>query len=93
MQCPAMPTISIFYGIEIRMYFRDHPPPHFSAEYQGHEANVSIATGEIIAGSLPRTARRLVKAWAREHQSELLANWERAQTDQPLERVPGADAD
>ena len=69
-----MPTISYFYGIEIRMYFRDHPPPHFSAEYQGQEANVSIATGEIIAGSLPRNARRLVKAWALDHHDELLAN-------------------
>jgi hypothetical protein len=24
-----MPTISWFYGIAIRMYFLDHPPPHF----------------------------------------------------------------
>jgi hypothetical protein len=46
----AMPTIAYFYGIAIRMYYLDHPPPHFSAQYGGHEANISIQTGEIIDG-------------------------------------------
>ena len=70
----AMPTISWFYGIAIRMYFVDHPPPHFQAVYGEHEANVSIATGEVIAGDLPGTAARLVKQWTLAHQAELQAN-------------------
>jgi hypothetical protein len=37
-----MPTIAWFYGIAIRMYFREHPPPHFHAIYGEHEATVSI---------------------------------------------------
>jgi hypothetical protein len=45
-----VPTIAYFYGIAIRMFFKDHPPPHFFASYSGHEANVSIATGEVIEG-------------------------------------------
>jgi Domain of unknown function (DUF4160) len=45
-----MPTIAWFYGIAIRMYFLDHPPPHFQAVYGEHEANVAIATGEVIHG-------------------------------------------
>jgi hypothetical protein len=49
-----MPIISLFFGIIIRMYHDDHPPPHFHASYQGFEAFVAIATGEIIAGSLPK---------------------------------------
>jgi hypothetical protein len=28
-----MPTISVFYGIVIRMFVKDHPPPHFHALY------------------------------------------------------------
>lgn len=56
-----MPTIAYFYGIAIRMYFNDHPPPHFFASYRGHEANVSIATGDVIEGHLPANAARLVK--------------------------------
>jgi hypothetical protein len=41
--------------------FFDHPPPHFFAAYSGHEANVSIETGEVIEGHLPTNAARLVK--------------------------------
>ncbi|KAA2241046.1 DUF4160 domain-containing protein [Salinarimonas soli] len=55
-----MPTISIFFGIVIQMYWRDHNPPHLHAFYQGHEALFEIETGEVIAGSLPATARRIV---------------------------------
>ena len=51
-----MPTITWFYGIAIRMYFKDHPPPHFEAIYGEYEANVTIATGEVIAVRLPATA-------------------------------------
>lgn len=87
-----MPTIAYFYGIAIRMYYVDHPPPHFCAEYAGHEANVSIETGEIIAGDLPRNAARIVREWALAHQAELLDNWNRCRAAQPLLRIPGADA-
>ncbi len=59
-----MPTISWFYGIAIRMYFLDHPPPHFEAIYGEHEANVSIETGEVTDGRLPAMAARLVKRGA-----------------------------
>lgn len=63
----VMPTIAYFYGIAIRMFFNDHPPPHFFASYSGHEANVSIETGEVIEGHLPANAARLVKQWAASH--------------------------
>jgi len=42
-----MSTLSIFFGIIIRMWHDDHPPPHIHAEYQGFEALVNIATGEV----------------------------------------------
>jgi hypothetical protein len=88
-----MPTIAWFYGIAIRMYFVDHPPPHFLAVYGEHEANVAIATGDIINGQLPRTAARLVKQWTLARQAELHANWERARARLPLERLAGPDDD
>ncbi len=31
-----MPEISLFYGIRVTMYYKDHMPPHFHAEYNGH---------------------------------------------------------
>lgn len=56
-----MPIISVFFGIVIRMYHDEHPPPHFHAAYQSFEALVGLADGEIIRGSLPKKAARLVR--------------------------------
>jgi len=46
-----MPELCRFYGIIIRMFWEDHPPPHFHASYGNNEALVDILTAEIIAGS------------------------------------------
>jgi hypothetical protein len=88
-----MPTISWFYGIAIRMYFLDHPPPHFAAVYNEYEANVAIETGEVIAGRLPRIAAQMVRQWTLAHRAELMENWRRARARLPLERIPGLDDD
>jgi hypothetical protein len=53
-----MPTISEFFGILIRMYWDDHPPPHFHALYGEHEAQYNIATLDITNGTLPRQRSR-----------------------------------
>ena len=55
-----MPRVSLFYGIAIYLYYRDHAPPHFHAIYGDDEAVFVIATGAILAGSLPRRARVMV---------------------------------
>lgn len=80
----TVPRISAFYGIVITMYFRDHPPPHFHAKYGEHVAEIAIATLELIDGWLPPRALRLVLEWAREHQDELQANWDRARAHEAL---------
>ena len=79
-----MPRISEFYGILIYMYFKDHAPPLFHAIYAEYEAEVAIATGDIIRGSLPRRARRLVEEWAEAHRVELEDDWARAQSGESL---------
>lgn len=56
-----MPTLSIFFGIIIKMRHDDHPPPHIHVEYQGFTALVEISTGNIIAGDLPRKWLQLSK--------------------------------
>jgi hypothetical protein len=88
-----MPVISYFFGIYIRMYHGDHAPPHFHAAYQGHEAFIDIASGEVLEGKLPNKAARLVKDWCLEHQRELLADWALAQAYEPLHAISGADND
>jgi hypothetical protein len=88
-----VPIISIFFGIVIRIYHREHPPPHFHASYQGFEALIVIETGEVLAGSLPKRALRIVQDWAARHREELLANWQRGVDLLPMEMIPGADLD
>jgi hypothetical protein len=88
-----VPTISWFYGIAIRMYVRDHLPPHFHAIYGEHEAFVGIETGEVIEGALPRAAARLVREWALARQDQLVENWRRARRGEQPERIAGLDAD
>ncbi len=66
-----MPIISTFFGIVIRMFYQDHAPPHFHAEYQGQQAKFDF-TGQLLAGSMrSRTALRLVREWAETHRAEL----------------------
>jgi hypothetical protein len=83
-----IPRISFFYGIAIFMYFIEgiHAVPHFHARYAGAAASVDL-DGNVIAGSLPPRARSLVGDWAALHRDELLANWDRARNDQPLESI------
>jgi hypothetical protein len=88
-----VPTIAWFYGIAIRMYVRDHAPPHFHAIYGGHEANVAIGTGEVIEGALPKAAARLVKEWTLARQHELTENWRRARAGEQPQRIAGLDAE
>jgi hypothetical protein len=82
-----MPRISEFFGVVIAMYFGDHNPPHFHAEYAGDEAEFAIDTLEQLQGHLPRRARAMVLEWASLHRRELRANWERARRHIPLDAI------
>ncbi len=70
-----MPEISRFLGIIIRMFIKEHNPPHFHAFYGGDVAVFSIETGQMIQGNFPSKKATLVTAWAIIHQKELLKNW------------------
>lgn len=82
-----MPVISTFFGIVIRMFYREHGVSYFHAEYQGQQATFTF-DGEILAGSLQsRTAQRLIREWSLAHRRELDANWVRMKSGEPLERI------
>ncbi len=83
-----MPEICRFYGIIIKMYFDDHAPPHFHAQYGEHEALLDIKTLGIISGSLPPKALGLVTEWATLYKDSLMADWEKAKNLEPLDRIP-----
>ncbi|MEK7287933.1 MAG: DUF4160 domain-containing protein [Elusimicrobiota bacterium] len=82
-----MPEISRFLGIVIKMFFDDHNPPHFHAEYSGDTALVDIRSLSVFSGRLPPRVMGLVIEWATLHRQELLADWERAQAQQALEKI------
>lgn len=79
-----MPTISMFRGIKITMYWNDHQPPHFHAFYGDNEVLVSIRDLEALEGSLPNKQLKMLLGWAALHQEELLENWALAQDKQEL---------
>ena len=70
-----MPEVTRFYGITIKIFFGDHPPPHFHAIYGDFNALIGITSLEIIEGDLPRRAEKLVMEWATLYQDELLSMW------------------
>jgi hypothetical protein len=63
------------------------------AKYHGSEAQVRISDGEIHRGLLLPTAGRHVKRWVQRYKAELERNWQRGQTLEPLERIPGLEND
>lgn len=71
-----MPTISMFYGIMIQMFWADHNPPHFHARYGDFKGIISIHELKMIEGNLPIRALSLILDWAELHQQELLVDWD-----------------
>ncbi|MFK0731436.1 MAG: DUF4160 domain-containing protein [Gloeotrichia echinulata GP01] len=59
----------------IKLFFGDHPPPHFHAIYGEYNALVSIESLEIIEGDLPSRAQKLVLEWATLYQQDILQIW------------------
>jgi len=86
-----MPRVSAFFGIVKYMYYNDHLPPHFHAEYGEYEAIYEIDTLDVTRGDLPRRAHALVLEWATLHRNELRDDWERARKEKPLVEIEGLE--
>lgn len=84
---PFVPRISQFYGIAIYMYFTDHPPAHFHAQYGGEEAVIAIRDGSIIHGAIPDRQLRLVREWLELRRDKIEANWLLATEPAPLNSI------
>jgi hypothetical protein len=82
-----MPQISYFLGVIIRMFYREHNPPHFHAYYGDYEALIDIQKNELLSGNLPPRVLGLVVEWTALHQQELMANWERSKKQEPLQNI------
>lgn len=82
-----MPVIARFYGILIKMYFREHGIPHFHAIYGEYNGVFDLDTLEMMEGDLPNRAKRLVIEWAENYKNDLLRMWE----TQEFMKLPGLE--
>jgi len=80
-----MPVIARFYGILIKMYFREHGVAHFHAIYGEYNGVFDLDSLEMMEGDLPNRAQRLVKEWAVVYQDDLLKMWK----TQEIRELPG----
>ena len=81
-----MPVLSMFYGVIISMFYKDHNPPHIHIQYAEYKAIVDF-NGDILEGELPSKQRKLIEAWIVLHQDELYANWQLAKDNQGLFKI------
>ena len=82
-----MPIIARFYGIIIKMYFKDHGVAHFHAVYGEFNGVFTVEPLEMIEGDLPNRAERLVREWGQLYQRELLEMWR----TQQFRQLPGLE--
>ncbi len=82
-----MPVIARFYGIAVKMYFREHGVPHFHAVYAEYNGVFEIESLEMIEGDLPARAKRLVREWATHYQQDLRDMW----STQEYRKLPELD--
>jgi hypothetical protein len=71
-----VPTIAIVDGVALMIYPKDHLPPHLHARFGEYEAMISILSGDILQGSLPRAKTVAVQRWLAAHRGEVAAKWE-----------------
>ena len=69
------------------MFWNEHMPPHFHAEYSGKEVLVDIQHAVVIRGVFPFRQLKLVLAWCEIHRDELMKNWECGQSHDHLEKI------
>jgi hypothetical protein len=83
-----VPIIAVFFGIVIRMFYKEHEPAHFHAEHQGQQGKFDFS-GKVVAGNIQsKTALRLIRQWAVLHGSDLAANWANMKAGRPLDKIP-----
>ena len=82
-----MPIISALFGIVVRMYYDDHSPAHFHAEFHGERGSFGL-DGDLLSGQIrSRVARRLIREWALAHRRELQENWLNSSEGRPMRTI------
>ena len=84
----GVPIISTFFGIIIRMFYKEHEPAHFHAEHQSQQGKFDFS-GKMMVGNIQsKTALDLIRQWATLHRAALELNWANMKAGKPLDKVP-----
>jgi hypothetical protein len=82
-----MPYVSMFFGIIIRMFYSEHNPPHFHAEYQGAEGIFNFE-GVMLQGNIKsKIALKLIRKWAVLRKDELEENWKNIADKEAINKI------
>ena len=84
----GMPVIAIFFGIVIRMFYKEHEPRHFHAEHQAQQGKFDFEGNQIVGNITSRNALGLIRQWAKQNRRALDTNWVNISEGKPLERIP-----
>ena len=69
------------------MFYDEHNPPHFHADYQGNKA-VFDFNGNVLKGEIKsKTARKLIREWVDLHTDELMEDWDLARNDKEIKKI------
>ena len=79
-----MPEITRFYGLIVRMFYKEHNPPHIHVVYGEKMGVLDIRTATMTDGNLPPKALLLAKEWTGIYKEELLDMWK----DQKIRQLP-----
>jgi Domain of unknown function (DUF4160) len=69
------------------MYWNEHFPEHFHAEYGEFKALISISDATVLQGELPAKQLKLVLAWCEIHREELMKNWDSAREHRQISKI------
>lgn len=83
-----MPTVVREAGFAVRMYTRDHPPPHVHVARAGAILKIDLVTFEIveIAGRISDHEARQAERLVEKHSASLKAEWTRLHGDKSADR-------
>lgn len=70
----------------IYIFYDEHNPPHFHAEYAGHKAMITLNDG-VVKGEMPKRALKLIFEWMEKHYDQLMEDWELSIEGQPLKTI------
>ena len=82
-----MPLVSEFFGIKIYMYWKDHSPPHFHAEFGESQVLIDITNAVVLKGIFPGKQLKIVLPRCELHKEELMSNWESAKNHGTIEKI------